>query len=119
MLIHGLNKTKTEDTDEIVLDVINNKLNIEMYQVSIDRSCRLGKRKVPGQKVPSIRKKHSLSEVIKLNETFNLCDIWRVHNPHKKLFTFQQKHFTGVIQRRLDYIFAFNSLQNQLKRQKF
>ena len=33
-------------------------------------------------------KKHSLSEIIKLNENLNLCDIWRVHNPHKKLFTF-------------------------------
>ena len=28
-------------------------------------------------------KKHSLSEIIKLNENFNLCDIWRVRNPHK------------------------------------
>ena len=33
-------------------------------------------------------KKHSLSEIIKLNENCNLCDILRVHNPHKKLFTF-------------------------------
>ena len=54
MLIHGLNETKTEDTDEMVLDVINNKLNIEMFQVSIDRSHRLGKRKGPGQKPPAI-----------------------------------------------------------------
>ena len=34
----------------MVLDVINNKLNIEMYQTNIDRSHRLGKRKGPGQK---------------------------------------------------------------------
>ena len=33
-------------------------------------------------------KKHSLSKIIKLNENLNLCDIWRVRNPHKKLFTF-------------------------------
>ena len=33
-------------------------------------------------------RKHSFSEIIKLNENFNLCDILRVHNPHKKLFTF-------------------------------
>ena len=39
--------------------------------------------------------KNSLSEVIKRN--FNLCDIWRARNPHKKLFTFRQKHFTGII----------------------
>ena len=48
LLIHGLMETKTEDTDEIVLAVINNKLNIEMSQMSIDRSHRLGKRKGPG-----------------------------------------------------------------------
>ena len=36
----------------------------------------------------TLLKKHSLSEIIKLCETFNLCDIWRVRNPHKNLFTF-------------------------------
>ena len=60
-------------------------------------------------------KKHSLSEIIKLNENLNLCDIWRVCNPHKKLFTFRQKRFTGIIQRRLDYIFVSNSLQESVK----
>ena len=50
LLIHGWTETKTEDTDEMVLDVINNKLNIEMSQISIDRSHRLGKRRGPGQK---------------------------------------------------------------------
>ena len=55
-------------------------------------------------------KKHSLSEIIKLNEIFNLCAIWRVCNPHKKLFTFRQKYLTGIIQRRLDYTFVSNSL---------
>ena len=34
----------------MVLDVINNKLNIEMSQTSIDRSHRLGQRKGPGEK---------------------------------------------------------------------
>ena len=28
-------------------------------------------------------KAYSLSEIIKINENFNLCDIWRVRNPHK------------------------------------
>ena len=50
----GLTETKTEDTDEMVLDVINNKLNIKMSQISIDRSHRLGKRKGPGQKPRAI-----------------------------------------------------------------
>ena len=52
MLIHGLNETKTENTDEMVLDVINDKLNMEMSQGSIDRSHNLGKRK--GQKPRAI-----------------------------------------------------------------
>ena len=41
-------ETKTEDTDEMCLDVINDKLNIEMSQISIDRNHRLGKRRGPG-----------------------------------------------------------------------
>ena len=61
-------------------------------------------------------KKHSLSEIIELNENFNLCDIWRVRNPHKKLFTFQQKYFTGIIHRRLGYIFVSNSSQESVKK---
>ena len=52
LLIHGLNEIKTENTDEMVLDVINDKLNMEMPQVSIDRSHRLGKGK--GQKPRAI-----------------------------------------------------------------
>ena len=54
LLIHGLNETKTENTDEMVLDVINDKLNMEMSQVSIGKSHRLGKRKGPGQKPRAI-----------------------------------------------------------------
>ena len=41
----------------------------------------------PAEEVP-FSKKNNLSEIIKLNETFSLCDIWRVRNPHKNLFTF-------------------------------
>ena len=37
--------------DKMVLDIINNKLNIKMSQISIDRSYRLGKGKGPGQKL--------------------------------------------------------------------
>ena len=50
LLIHGLTETKAGDTHEMVLDFINNKLNIEISQISIDRSGRFGKRKIPGQK---------------------------------------------------------------------
>ena len=54
LLIHGLKETKTKDTDEIVLDVISNKLHIKKPQISIDRSHRLGKQKGPGQKSQAI-----------------------------------------------------------------
>ena len=43
-------ETKTEDMDEMILNVINNKLNNKMSQISVNRSHRLGKWKVPGQK---------------------------------------------------------------------
>ena len=45
---------KTEDTDEMVLHIINKKLNIEMSQISIVRSYRLGKWKGLGQKAQAI-----------------------------------------------------------------
>ena len=54
MLIHELTETKTEDTDEMVLDVINSKLDFKMSQINIDRSHRLGKRKDPRQKPQTI-----------------------------------------------------------------
>ena len=44
-------------------------------------------------------------------EEYDLCDIWRVKNPLEKSFTFRQNHFSGIINRRLDYIFISNKLQ--------
>ena len=46
----------------------------------------------------------------------SLCDIWRVRNPKKQRFTFRQKHFTGFIQRTLDYIFISRDLQECIKK---
>ena len=54
LLIHGLNGTKIENMDKMVLGVINDKLNMDMSQVSIDGSQRLRKRKGPGQKPRAI-----------------------------------------------------------------
>ena len=53
---------------------------------------------------------HSVNHIIKILETFDLCDIWRIINPKTKSFTFRQIHFSSVIQRRLDYIFISNIL---------
>ena len=61
-----------------------------------------------------IIKKQSVSHIIKLQETFDLCDIWRIRNPKKMSFIFRQKHFYGTIQRILDYLFISNSLQETI-----
>ena len=38
--------------------------------------------------------------------------IRRIRNPTKKLYTFRQNHSSGSINRRLDYIFISNKLQD-------
>ena len=50
--------------------------------------------------------KNSLSEIIKLNETCNLYDIWRVLNPHKKLIHSPTKTFLVLYNEDL-IIFSF------------
>ena len=40
-----------------------------------------------------------------------MCDIWRERNTKSKRFTLTQKHSSGFIQRRLDYILISNPLQ--------
>ena len=58
---------------------------------------------------PTLKK--SLAKLIELKEAYDLCDIWRVRNTKTKPFTFTQKHSSGFIQRRLDYILISNTLQ--------
>ena len=58
--------------------------------------------------------KKSLSMFIELKENYDLCDTWRVRNTKCKRFTFAQKHSSGFIQRRLDYIFISNTLQESV-----
>ena len=55
-------------------------------------------------------KKFSVAKILNLTESLNLCDIWRSRNLKKRLFTFRQRHFSGIIQRRLDYIFTSNHI---------
>ena len=67
--------------------------------------------KLDAQSGNPIIKKKSLAKLIELKENYDLCDIWRVRNTKSKRFTFTQKHFSGFIQRRLDYMFISNTLQ--------
>ena len=59
---------------------------------------------------PTLQRK-SLAKFIELKEAYDLCDIWRIRNTKAKRFTFTQQHKSAFIQRRLDYIFISNGLQ--------
>ena len=63
---------------------------------------------------PTLKKK-SIVKLIELKEKFDLCDIWRIRNPTTKIYTFQQKHVSSLIQIRLDYFFIPNSMQVSVK----
>ena len=39
----------------------------------------------------------------------------RIRNPKNRKYTFQQKHLSGIIQRRLNYIFISQNLQEYVK----
>ena len=52
-----------------------------------------------------ILKSRSINKPIELNETLDLCDLRRIRNLKNCKYTFRQKHLSGIMQRRLDYIF--------------
>ena len=56
-------------------------------------------------------KNHFGEKIFELKETYNLIDIWRKRNPKAKQYTFQQKHVSRFFQRRLDYFFISNNIQ--------
>ena len=65
----------------MVLDVINNKLNIEMSRISIERSRGLRKRKGPGQKPRAIIVTESLTlkridHIKKAREQHGFTNLW-------------------------------------------
>ena len=60
-------------------------------------------------------KKTAIAKLIQITKNPEFCDIWRIRNPKGKRFTFRQHHSTGFIQRRLDYFFISNSLQESTK----
>ena len=63
---------------------------------------------------PVIKKK-TIAKLIQVTGNLDLCDICRICNPKRKQFTFKQYHSTGFIQRKLDYLFVSNSLQESIK----
>ena len=49
-------------------------------------------------------------------EQNNLVDIWKIRNSSLKQYTFRKNHFSGFIQRRLDFIFISNNIQEYFKK---
>ena len=62
-----------------------------------------------------VLKKKSISKVLQITEKFDLIHIWRVRNSSSTHFTFRKSYFSGFIQRRLDYIFMSNSVQQSVQ----
>ena len=60
--------------------------------------------------------KSALKKLVQIFEQNNLVDIWRIRNPSLKRYTFRKNHFSGFIQRRLDYIFISNNIQEYFKK---
>ena len=96
-------------------------LKVSMHDIDIEQECKIvsgggynlifdinlgssgGK---PRLKLSSVSKECSI------NEDFDLIDIWRIRNPHKKRFTYRLR--TPLIQRRLDYFFISNQLHESV-----
>ena len=46
LLLHGIEETKGEDTDNIVLEVLNNDMGLNISKTALDRSHRIGNSKI-------------------------------------------------------------------------
>ena len=55
---------------------------------------------------PTIKKK-SLTKLIELKESYDLCDTWRVQNTKSRRFTFTQKHSSGFFIQHRSITFSF------------
>ena len=56
-------------------------------------------------------KKRSVGKMFELKETYNLTGIWRIRNLKAKQYIFRKKYVSGFLQRRLDYFFISNNIQ--------
>ena len=86
--------------------IIQNKRIIFAGDFNIFFSSKLEAR--GGKPIP---KRKSIIKLVDIMERLDIRDIWRIRNPKLQNFTFRQNHCTGFIERRLDYIFVFNWLQ--------
>ena len=56
LLLHGIEETKGEDTDNIVLEVLNNDMGLNISKTALDRSHRIGNLKIKKKSGPIIVK---------------------------------------------------------------
>lgn len=56
----------------------------------------------------------AIAEIHRMMTTFDLQDVWRIHHPEKKQFTWRQRHPT--VHCRLDYFLMSNRLQESVKK---
>ena len=54
--------------------------------------------------------------LIELCEELSLCDIWRVRNPNKKLYTRRENTKVGLVQSRLDFFLISENISYQIKK---
>ena len=87
-------------------DVNQNKRIIFAADFNIFFSSKLDAR--GGKPIP---KRKFIVKLVDIKERLDICDIWRIRNLKRKSFTFRQNHSTRFIDRRLDYIFVSNCLQ--------
>ena len=64
-----------------------------------------------GKYNPKVRSISALNAIL---ADFDLCDIWRIGNPHKKQYTWRT--FNPRVQRRLDYFLISDRLQSCTKK---
>ena len=111
------------NTESEKLHTLNDLINIlETFQDIRDKSIVLGgdfnvtfNPSLDSEGGKPVIKKRKIAKLIQISENLDLCDIWRIRNPKRKRFTFRQHHSTGFIQRRLDYFFISNFLQESPK----
>ena len=53
LLFHGIEETKGEDTDNIVLEVLNNDMGLNISKTALDRSHRIGNLKIKTKSRPT------------------------------------------------------------------
>ena len=54
LLIHGVEENSNEDTDKLVLNIVNNDLKIDLTEVATDRTHRIGNPKKKKKKIRPI-----------------------------------------------------------------